>query len=153
MAQTQAHGRKVFRVQPIQKRGKLTPNAAEQVHRLICDDIDPELFADRVSCKTGVHMPCREAQNIHDAPSFASNTVRASFPFPLPTISSDKNFFRPFPSLPSWSAVISSTAVAVDVKRWRDLSFSLHFEATRVKGTQEESSSSLSDITLLQSAL
>ena len=48
MAETQAHGCKVLRVQPIQERGKLSPDTAEQVHGLIRDDIDTKLFADRV---------------------------------------------------------------------------------------------------------
>lgn len=55
-------------------------------------------------------------QHIYDAPSFGSTTERDSFPFPFSTISFVKNSFRPFPTKPSWIAVISSTAVAVVVK-------------------------------------
>lgn len=58
-------------------------------------------------------------------PSLLSATMRDCFPLPFSKISSDKNFFRPLPIFPSWIAVISSTAVAVDVNRCKARSFNL----------------------------
>jgi len=64
-------------------------------------------------------------------PSLLSATKRGCLPLPFSTISSDKNFFRPLPSFPSWIAVISPTAVAVDVNRCRARSFSLYVSESR----------------------
>jgi len=58
-------------------------------------------------------------------PNLLSATKRDCLPLPFSTISSDKNFFKPLPILPSWIAVISSTAFAVDVNRCRARSFNL----------------------------
>lgn len=55
--------------------------------------------------------------SIHYAPRAASKTARVSLLFPLPTTSSERNFFRVLLSFVSCSAVISSTAVAVEVNR------------------------------------
>lgn len=55
----------------------------------------------------------------------ASKTAKVSLLFPLPTISSDKNFFKLLVSFCSCNAVISSTAVAVEVNRWMAFSLSL----------------------------
>ena len=61
-----------------------------------------------------------------DAPNLLSATKSGCLPLAFSTISFDKNFFRPLPILPSWTAVISATAVAVVVNRCRAQSFNLH---------------------------
>lgn len=60
-----------------------------------------------------------------NAPRCGSITTKDSFPLPLPITSSVKNFFNPFPILPFWRAVMSSTAVAVEVNRCSALSRNL----------------------------
>lgn len=55
-----------------------------------------------------------------------SDTASVSFlNFDLPVTSSVRNFLRFFESLPSPIEVMSSTADAVDVKRWMAWSFML----------------------------
>ena len=65
-------------------------------------------------------------------PRWGSITTSDSFPLPFPSTSSVKNCFKPFPSFPLCMAVISSTAVAVDVKRCRAFNFSLHNQSESV---------------------
>lgn len=66
-----------------------------------------------------------EFRKATNTPKFLSETSNDSFPFPFSMISSERNCLSPFPSLPSWMAVISSTAVTVEVNRCNDLSFNL----------------------------
>src|SRR6266850_8331873 len=67
-----------------------------------------------------------------NAPSFGSTTTNSSLFLPFSTTTLFRNSFKPFPSFPSCIAVISSTAVAVDVNRCRDFNFSLHRKLHRV---------------------
>ena len=80
-----------------------------------------------------IERPVRRLRNListsaynKNEPRWGSITTSDSFPLPFPSTSSVKNCFKPFPSFPFCMAVMSSTAVAVDVKRCRAFNFSLH---------------------------
>ena len=50
MTQTQAHGRKVLRIQTVEQRGQLGANAVEELSHLGGDDLNAELLLDGLAC-------------------------------------------------------------------------------------------------------
>jgi hypothetical protein len=118
VTETQAHGCQILSVQTVEKRSELTPNTAEEVERVgVGEDIDAQLFVYGPTWAANCIGKTSAKHVSEHVPIFVSTTTRLSLPLPFSTTCSCKNCLSPFPSFPSWMAVISSTAVAVDVNR------------------------------------
>lgn len=135
MTKTQVHGNHILGVESIQKSNKLASNASVQVSCCrICNNFQTEFLRYRSSCISVSERGCINVFfETRSIPSLESMTTKDSLPFPLSTTCSERNFFKPFPSLPSCNAVISSTAAAVELNRCIALSFSLLFRGRLYK--------------------
>ena len=84
-------------------------------------------------------LQTRPARQIYSSPSVLSTTASFSFPFPLVTTSSVRNFFKLLDILPSCIALISSTAAAVEANLCTALSFILYIDKRKANDAPQDS--------------
>lgn len=124
--ETELHGADVLGVDVVEERGELgADSTVKVVDGRVGDDGEGELLGDRTSCDRVVSV-ARAKKGRRNVPSLVSETASFSFlNFLFSLISVRRNSLRDLETLPSPIEVMSSTAAAVEVKRWMAWSLTL----------------------------
>lgn len=121
VGETELHGADVLGVDVVEEGGELgSDSTVEVVDGRVGDDREGELLGDGTSCTSIVSIAlARGKGGGGDEPSLVSETASFSFlNFLFSLISVRRNSLRDLETLPSPIEVMSSTAAAVEVKRW-----------------------------------